>query len=304
MPITPMTDLLQNAREGSYALGYFEAWDSASLEAVIAAAEAQRAPVIVGFGCAMLAGDWLDAGGVEVLAGIGCALAARTNVPVALLFNEAQSLNQAQRAVDAGFNAVMLDTAAWDWDESVAQVSELVTYAHERGASVEAELGRLPDAVDGGVDDAHASLTDPEQAAEYAERTGIDCLAVSVGNVHLLRDGYAPVDLDHLEAVAARGCLPLVMHGGTSFPPAGVPRAIAAGVGKFNVGTVLKAEFLQGVRDSVASWPDDVNVHDVMGSHKDTDMLAIGQQRMQARVQQLIQLYGGVDRANRQEQDT
>ncbi|MDA0334969.1 MAG: class II fructose-bisphosphate aldolase [bacterium] len=293
MPLTPMTELLARAAAGNYAVGYFEAWDVDSLEAVIGAAEAEAAPVIVGFGGAMAAGTWLDAGGVEVLAGIGLALASRSRVPTALLFNEAHTLAQARRAVDAGFNAVMLDTSAWSWDDAIADVTRLVEYAHERGASVEAELGRLPDAVAGGVDDSQASLTDPQQAAEFAQRTGIDCLAVSVGNVHLLRDGLAPVDMAHLEAIRACVPLPLVMHGGTSFPPDEVPRAIAAGVGKFNVGTVLKGEFLNGVRRSVTSWPADVDVHDVLGSHKGTDMLAEGKARMQSRVQRLIRLYRG-----------
>ena len=297
MPIVPMTELLTCAREGAYGVGYFEAWDIDSLEAVIAAAEAEKAPVIVGFGGAMAAGAWLDAGGVEALAGIGHALASRTRMPSALLFNEAHSLDQARRAVDTGFNAVMLDTSAWPWEDAVTEVADLVAYAHERGASVEAELGRLPDAVEGGVDDSHASLTDPQQAADFAQRTGIDCLAVSVGNVHLLRDRLAPVDMGHLEAVAARVPLPLVMHGGTSFPPDEVPRAIAAGVAKFNVGTVLKSEFLAGVRDTVAAWPEQVNVHDILGSHKATDLLAAGKARMQLRVQELIRLYGSHGRA-------
>jgi ketose-bisphosphate aldolase len=293
MPIEPMTALLENARADGYAVGYFEAWDVDSLEAVIAAAEAEQAPVIVGFGGAMAAAAWLDAGGVEALAGIGRALALRTSVPTALLFNEAHTLAQAHRAIDAGFNAVMLDTAAWSWEDAVAEVGELVEYAHERGATVEAELGRLPDAVEGGVDDRHASLTDPDQAAVFVQRTGIDCLAVSIGNVHLLRNRSAPVDLAHLERVAALVPLPLVIHGGTSFPPDAVPRAIAAGVAKFNVGTILKSDFLAGIRDTVTAWPAQVNAHDVLGSHKASDMLAGGKARMQARVQELIQRYGG-----------
>ena len=292
MPIAPMPELLARARQGGYAVGYFEAWDVDSLEATIAAAEAESAPAIFGFGGAMASSDWLDAGGVEVLAGIGVALAERATVPAALLLNEAHTLDQARRAVDAGFNAVMLDTSAWPWEAAVEAVAALVAYAHPRGASVEAELGRLPDAVAGGIDAAHASRTDPQQAAEFVERTGIDCLAVSVGNVHLLQGGIAPVDLNHLEAVAARVPLPLVMHGGTSFPPDAAPRAIAAGVAKFNVGTVLKNEFLTGLRDTVAGWLEPVNAHDVLGSHKTTDLLTAGRRRMRDRVRPLIRLYG------------
>ncbi len=297
MPLVPMTDLFAQARAGGYAVGYFEAWDSYSLEAVLEAAEAEQAPVILGFGCMMADGGWLDAGGIEMLAGTGLSLARRARVPVALLLNEAHSLAQAKRGLDAGFNAVMRDSSAWAWGRAVAEIAELVAYAHTRGASVEAELGRLPDAVEGGIDDSAAALTDPEQAAEFARHTGIDCLAVSVGNVHLLTAGYAPVDLDHLEAIYQSVGLPLVMHGGTSFPPQAVPRAIAGGVAKFNVGTMLKKRFMEAVRAQVAAWPERVDPHQVLGSHKETDLLSAGKAAMTAEVRRLIKLYGGSGKA-------
>ena len=293
MPLVPMTDLFAQARAGGYAVGYFEAWDSYSLEAVLAAAEAEQAPVSLGFGCMMADGPWLDAGGIEMLAGLGLPLARRARVPVALLLNEAHTLEQAKRGLDAGFNAVMMDSSAWEWERAVQEVSELVAYARACGASVEAELGRLPDAVEGGIDDSTAALTDPEQAAEFARRTGIDCLAVSVGNVHLLTAGYAPVNLDHLEAIYRKVDLPLVMHGGTSFPPQAVPRAIAGGVAKFNVGTILKKSFLEAVRTQVSSWPAQVDPHQVLGSHKEADLFKVGKVRMTAEVRRLIKLYGG-----------
>ena len=297
MPLVPMTDLFAQARAAGYAVGYFEAWDSYSLEAVLGAAEAEEAPVILGFGCMMADGQWLDAGGIEMLAGLGLPLARRAKVPVALLLNEAHTLEQAKRGIDAGFNAVMMDSSAWVWERAVAQIAELVAYAHTRGASVEAELGRLPDAVEGGIDDSAAALTDPEQAAEFARITGIDCLAVSVVNVNLLTTGYATVDVDHLEAIYRRVGLHLVMHGGTSFPPQAVPRAIAGGVAKFNVGTILKKSFLDAVRAQVSSWPERVDPHQVLGSHKEADLLNAGKAAMTAEVRRLIKLYGGSGKA-------
>ena len=245
----------------------------------------------------MASAEWLDGGGVEVLAGMGLPLAQRARVPAALLLNEAHTLRQAKRGIDAGFNAVMMDSSAWEWDRALSEVAELVGYAQARGASVEAELGRLPDAVEGGIDDSQAALTDPGQAADFARRTGVDCLAVSVGNVHLLTTGYAPIDLDHLEAIYRQVQRPLVMHGGTSFPPAAVPRAIAGGIAKFNVGTVLKKAFLDGVRARVASWPEGVDAHQVLGSHKDPDLLEAGKVRMREEVRKLMRLYGSSGKA-------
>src|SRR5579872_6863231 len=115
MPLAPMTVLLDRALQGGYGVGYFEAWDSYSLEAVCEAAEEERSPVILGFGCMMVADRWLDDGGVELLAGIGRSVAARAGGPVSLLLNEARTYEQAVRAMAAGFNAVMLDTSAWPW---------------------------------------------------------------------------------------------------------------------------------------------------------------------------------------------
>ena len=125
MPLVPMTELFERARREGYALGYFEAWDLYSLEAALEAAEAEESPVILGFGCMMADRDWLDQGGVEALGAMGRVVAERARVPVALLLNEAQTLDQALRGVESGFNAVMLDTSAWAWDDAVAQVSEL-----------------------------------------------------------------------------------------------------------------------------------------------------------------------------------
>src|SRR5690242_85273 len=116
MPIVPLPTLLDRALAAGYGLGYFEAWDGYSLEAVCEAAAEERSPVIMGFGGMMADRAWLDEGGVEALGALGRARAQRVPVPVALLLNEAQTLEQAYRGMDAGFNAVMLDTSAWPWE--------------------------------------------------------------------------------------------------------------------------------------------------------------------------------------------
>src|SRR5215469_11952672 len=117
--IVPLPYLLAKAQEGVYALGYFEAWDSYSLEAVIEAAEAENAPVILGFGCMMVSAPWLDTGGIEILGSLGHTLAERTHLPVALLLNEAHTYQQCLTAMQAGFNAVMLDTSTWQVESTI-----------------------------------------------------------------------------------------------------------------------------------------------------------------------------------------
>jgi len=293
----PMTTLLQRARQDSYGVGYFEAWDSYSLEAVLEAAEEERSPVILGFGGMMADTGWLDTGGVALLGAMGSVAAKRARVPVCLLLNEAQTMAQGIEGMDAGFNAVMLDTSAWPWEAAVAAVAELVRIAHARGVTVEAELGRLPDATAEGIDATAAHLTDPDQAAAFLEATGADCLAVSIGNVHLLTAHYAPVDRARLEAIHRKVAVPLVIHGGTSFPPDAVPHAMTHGVAKFNVGTILKQTFYQAVQHTMIGWAGRINVHDILGSHKETDWLVAGKMAMKERVKELMRLYGSSGRA-------
>ena len=295
--IVPLPHLLVKAQENEYALGYFEAWDSYSLEAVVEAAEAENAPVILGFGCMMVSEAWLDEGGIEILGNIGYALAERTRLPVALLLNEAQTYQQCLTGIQVGFNAVMLDTSTWPVEAAIEQVRELVKTAHAQYVAVEAELGHLPDATGEGIDDSQAFLTDPEEAALFVERTGIDCLAVSIGNVHLLTHVTAQIDLTRLAAIHKQTSVPLVVHGGTGFPPGAIPAAIRYGVAKFNVGTSLKQAFFAGIHKSVLSSDSSANAHDILGSHREQDFLLAGKKAMQTKVQAFLQLYGSSGRA-------
>lgn len=297
MPLIPLPELLAHAREHGYALGYFESWDSYSLEAVLAAAHEERAPVIVGFGATMLDDPWLDDRGIGFLGAMGRSLVEGADVPLALLLNETHTLEQAIRGIDSGFTAVMIDSHRWPVAEAVAAVSALVDAAHPAGVAVEAEFGSLPDFVDGQVHDGHAYLTDPDEARAFVEETGIDCLAVAVGNVHLLTVGTAAIDLPRLKAIDAAVSVPLAIHGGTGFPPADVAAAIDAGVAKFNVGTRLKRVFLDAVMANAGTWTGQESVHDLVGSHKDTDFLVAGQASITSTVRELIRLYGSSGRA-------
>jgi fructose/tagatose bisphosphate aldolase len=283
MTLVPFADLLADAHAGGYAVGYFEAWDSYSLEAVVEAAEAERAPVILGFGCLLVDQGWLDRGGIEEFAALGCPAAEQTAVPVSLLLNETHTVEHARRGLDAGFNAVMVHGA------TRAEVAELAREAHARGAAVEGELGELPDRTDA----SHAVLTDPEKAAAYAAETGVDCLAPSFGNVHVFEGRAAGVDLDLLAAISRAAGVPLAVHGGTSFPPELVPGAIAAGAAKFNVGTSLKRAFLESVAGADTAGDPQV----LVGSRGPGDVLRAGAERMRDVVRERIRLYGGSGRA-------
>jgi ketose-bisphosphate aldolase len=291
--LVTLNEMLQTARQERYAVGYFEAWDLYSLEAVTEAAEELNAPVIIGFGESMTDAAWYEAGGIERLAGLSLAAAETSSVPMAVIYNEAASLAHAVKAVKAGFNCVMLDSSDLPYPEHLQLTRELAVEARKLGAAVEAELGELPSASRVGEMDGkdHGMLTDPAEAARFVGETGIDALSVSIGNVHLLLSGTAEVDMSRLSAIHEIVDVPLVLHGGTSFPDALIPEAIRNGVAKINVGTVLKQRFFEGLIDAIHKIPRETNIHELMGSRRDPDLMGKGKARMKEEVIRRMKVY-------------
>lgn len=287
--LVPFNALLADARAGGYAVGYFEAWDVYSLEAVLEAAEAAQAPVILGFGGVTMEPGWFADRGMERLAALGLATASSARVPVAFLLNEVTSFDQVVRGLRAGFNAVMLDSSARPYPAHAQLTHQVVQVAHALGAAVEAELGELPDA-SGELGGGTGHLTDAAEAARFVAETGIDALAVAVGNVHTLTHGRAIIDWARLAAIHQATHVPLVMHGGTGFPDEDIPQAIALGIAKFNYGTALKRAFLQGIATAIADLPEQAGYQTVMGSRKPADVLQQGKMRMRTEVARLIRL--------------
>jgi len=289
--LVPFKELLADALNGGYAVGYFEAWDMYSLEAVLAAAEAENAPVILGFGGAVCSQDWLEDRTIERLGGLGLATARAAKVPVCFILNEVMQFSMAARGVCSGFNAVMLDSGELPYDEHLRLTRQLVETAHPVGVGVEAEVGRLPDAAGGESGRAtEGQLTDPEQAARFVTATGIDSLGVSIGNVHTLTEGKAEVDWDRMRAIHEAVDVPLVIHGSSGFPDDAVAKVISLGVAKFNIGVCLKQAFLDGLREAVGTAPPQASAHLLMGSRKPGDLLLAGQERMQQEVVRRIRL--------------
>lgn len=298
MALIPMRDMLRAAREGGYAVGYFEAWDQYSLEAVLEAAEEVRSPVILGIGGSMMHQPWFDAGGLRRLAALCRATAETASVPVALILNEVYTFAQIMQGLAWGFNTVMLDTSALPYDDNVDVTRRVVEAAHALGVDVEAETDRLPDAT-GAMGDPHASvLTDPVSAARFVAATGVDALSISIGNVHILTDGEAQIDFAHLAKLQQAIPVPLVVHGGTGFPDSAVPRAITLGVAKFNVGTIMKQCFLAGVRDALAALPEHPDIQRAVGSRKDGDVLQAGKDRIKSEIKRRLLVYGSAGKAS------
>jgi ketose-bisphosphate aldolase len=295
MPIVTMSDLLHRALRRGYAVGYFESWDQYSLEATLEAAEEARSPVILGIGGAVVSPDWLESRGLEELIVLARYLGERSAIPTAILLNEVKTMDLVRRGLHSGCNAVMLQSNHLSFAENVRLTKQVVKLAHGFGAAVEAELGHLADASNPGGE--AAAATDPVEAARFVESTGIDALAVSVGNVHLLTAGEATVDLGLLADIRQAVSVPLVIHGGTGFPRHAVRPAIERGVAKFNVGTRLKRAFLAGLRDGLTALPDPIDYHLAVGSHKDGDVLGTGKGRLKREIVEWMGLYGSAGQA-------
>jgi len=291
--LVPLSELLGRARAGGYAVGYFEAWDLYSLEAVAEAADAERAPVVLGFGGMMMDQDWVDRFGIEPLGACGRVVAERLGVPAAFILNEVWEWNHAVRGVDAGFNTVMLNTRELPYERNLELTARLVAYAHPRGVEVQAELGRLPNY----GDDDPGELTDPDQAREFVAATGVDCLAVSVGNMHLRTDGTADVDLDRLRAIRDQVDVPLVIHGGSGLSERAVGQLVAGGVALFHVGTIMKRRTWEAAANAVRSYEGSADYQSLVGSRRPGDFLMPGRAAVTETVRALMRLYGSSGKA-------
>ena len=288
MPLISFREMLEDAIKGSYAVGYFEAWNEDSLEAILLAGEESKSPIILGFGSVMIDQEWFDNQGLEYFASFGQVAIKKSKVPVCFILNEAKKYEQCIRGIALGFNVVMMDTSYLPFKQNLEMTKRLVDAAHSKGVAVEGELGRLPKA---GKKDSF-SLTDPEEARKFVKETNIDALSVSIGNVHVLTEGKADIDLNLLRNIKQTANVPLVIHGGTGFPPEAVKECIHSGVAKFNVGTILKQVYYRGIEDRVKVMGNSPQIQEVVGSRKPGDFTYVAKQNIKEEVRNLIRLYG------------
>jgi ketose-bisphosphate aldolase len=295
MSLEPLGDLMGHACRKGYAVGYFESWSIDSLYGVIDAAEALRSPVIIGFN-----GEFLSHSGrtveerVSLYGALGKAAAEAASVPCGFIFNECAQDDWTKAAVGAGFNLVMPADAAASFDEYARRVAEITAFAHRADVAVEAEIGELPSGVPG--EDNHAgSHTEASQARDFVERTGIDLLAVSVGNVHIALHGEYGLDLERLKAIRESVDVPLVLHGGTGIAAGPLKAAIALGVTKINYGTYVKQRYIEAVRRAFAV--DVRNPHEMLGLGGEHDVLVVGRKAVRDAVLERMPLLGSAGQA-------
>ncbi len=300
MALVSMTALMNHALENRYAVGYFESWNMESILAVVDAAERTNSPVIIGFG-----GQFIGSKKRAIKENIhhygylGKAIAMQSKVPVALLLNEAHTVDLLIKGLHSGFNAVMYESHDLSFEEFTNVNRYLVKTAHFLGAAVEAEIGQLPDSDISNNTISKGEKTDPDLAAHFVESTGIDALAVSVGNVHLLESGHAELDFELIRCLRKKIKVPLVLHGGTGIAEDDLKEAVDLGMCKVNVGTVLKRVYLKHIQCYLKKNDvDHMDPHNVIGRGGEADMLCGAREAIAEAVVKFIKIIGSENKAH------
>ena len=256
--LTPLRDVLVEAREAGRAVAAFNVIHLEHAEALTGAAEQAGLPVVL----QISENTVTFHGSLAPLAAATRVLAERASVPVVLHLDHAVSEPLVEEALGLGFTSVMFDGSRLDDAENRAVTHAVVQRCHAAGVSVEAELGEI-----GGKDGVHAPgvRTRPEEAAAFALDTGVDALAVAVGSSHAMTERTAELDLALIADIRAQVGVPLVLHGSSGVPDAGLVAAVRAGMTKINIATHLNSVFTAAVRSRLAQDPRLVDTRRYLG---------------------------------------
>ena len=278
MALHSFKNMLEKARQGGYAVGYFEPWNMESILAVTDAAEEMKSPVIIGVcGDYLLGPGRLDRIPLSVAYALCDAAAGAASVPVSILFNETSVIADAVAAAKAGFSGIMLHSEGMDEDSYIKSLYDVVMRSKLYGALVEGEFGRLSASADGTADCAVAGEVKSAEAAwDFVDKTKVGALSVSIGNAHLLVNGKAALDFGLFERIAQKVDIPLVIHGGSGISGEDVKTLVSMGMAKLNVGAVLKKAFADAVKNTLAGVNGYINPNDLLGKGGKTDIMTSG----------------------------
>ena len=247
MTLATLSDVLQPARAGGYAVAGLVTLGWEDMRAYVAAAEAEHVPVILQAGPSCREHTPLP-----ILGRMFRHLAEGASVPVVAHLDHGYTPEDCQMALDSGFTSIMFDGSRKPLQQNIDETAKIADMAHRAGVSCEGEIGFV--GYSGGEGSAG---TDPQEAAEFARQTGVDAMAISVGNVHLQQDREGGLDVDRVRAIEAVTDTPLVIHGGSGVPDAQrTALAHSSNICKFNIGTELRMAFGAALRQAVNSDAD------------------------------------------------
>lgn len=271
--IADVKTLLVKARAGHYAVGAFNTVNLETTRAIIEAANELASPVIV-----QLTEKTFDyAGGRAIFHLIrNIAEFYAPDIPIGIHLDHGKSFEVVERAMDIGFGSVMYDGSRKAYADNLMTTRKIVGIAHTRGIAVQAELGNVPYLGEMQMENIEWEqyMTDPDQAAEFARETGIDTLAVAIGNAHGFFRERAEPDYDRLVEIAKRVDVPLVLHGASDWHNGRVKEVIDRGISCFNVDTALRLAFVGGLREALRS-EDETDLRKVLGKAKEYTKAAV-----------------------------
>lgn len=237
--------MLLDAQAGHYAVPAFNIHNLETLQVVADTASEMHSPLIIA-----VIPSTIDYARDEYIVAMAEIAARHTKTPIAVHLDHFENVSRIKQAIDTGFKSAMIDASKLPFAENIAKTKEVVAYAHHYDATVEAELGKLVGVEDDlVVDEKDSAYTNPDDAAEFVEATGIDSLAVAIGTAHGLYKGTPHLDFERLTAIREKVSIPLVLHGASDVPDELVQKAISLGICKVNVATDLKIPFSTAVKE-------------------------------------------------------
>ena len=242
-------ELLLDAQKKHYAVGAFNAENMEMVMAIVAAAVEMKSPVII-----QTTPSTLKYATVDMYRAMVNAEAAKAPVPVVMHLDHGNSFELAEKALKAGYSSIMIDGSHEVFEDNIAVTKRVVAIAKPMGIPVEAELGKV-----GGKEDDLVGVggcTVPSEAAEFAERTGIQSLAVAIGTAHGVYKIEPKLDVERLKEIRKVVDIPLVLHGASGLSDEAVQTCIAEGICKVNFATELRIAYTKGVREFLAADPD------------------------------------------------
>lgn len=254
MPLVTSKELLQKAQQGGYAVGAFNVENMEMVQAVVAAAEELKSPVIM-----QTTPSTVKYAGLDYYYANVKAAAEKASVPVVIHLDHGNSFDLAMQALRTGYTSIMIDGSHDSFEENIKVSKAVADACRPSGVSVEAELGKVggkEDDLDGGEDNPY---TDPQEAKEFVEKTGVDSLAVGIGTAHGLYKGKPNLQFDILSQIREVVDIPLVLHGTSGVPDEDVKECIKRGICKVNYATDLRIAFTKGVNEVLGEHPETID---------------------------------------------
>ncbi len=277
-------ELLLDAQRNGYAVGAFNTNNLEITHAIFRAAEAKRAPILV-----QISAGAMRYAGVEFLPMIVAKAAQLATIPVAIHLDHGPSFEVVMQALRAGFTSIMRDASKLPYDQNVAEVRKVVEACHAIGIPVEGEIGRIGGAEEHVVvTDREALMSDPDECVRFVEDTGIDFLAVAIGNAHGFYKGEPKLDFDRLMEIRDKVPVPLVLHGASGIPDEQITMAVERGICKINIDTEIRNAFIRTMQAYTKENPDQIDPRKVLGPCIDA---------MQAVVEHKIEIFRSAGRA-------